>query len=350
MSKNRKLKKKMKNMAATVGTLLLIVGVSIGITLALLSAKTNKKENTFSGSKGVQGSTYEEKWDDSSPTSPEPGATPSGDYYGINESNPYTPGMIINKNPKVANLSTDQNVWVMMRVEYTIEGKNDTDTASKMRPVTYSEFAKLARVYTGESKDVSTGSLTSTVSGVDAVEGINSNWVIYTTNSTKDTVTTENVLKTSSSDTDTTKNIDNAFLNYYSTTTGKGEEHIYYYYYYKTQLKPSDTAKTDDADKYPSTTALFDTVHINTQAADYDNIFFTKESGDPTYSFASGSTTYYTYSSLPNFSINVESAIIAADTLKDPTDLSTAATTDKTDPATILKNLKDVFDAYDSKN
>ena len=331
-------------MVATVATLVLIVGVSVGITLALLSAKTNKKENTFTGSKGVQGSTYETSWDDSTPEDPTPDDKPDDPYYGINESDPYTPGMVINKNPQVANLSVDEEVWVMMRVEYTINGKEDAaDDATKI-PVTYSEFSKLARISVGDAKNPETGEY---INGSTGTESVSDNWQLYTVGAISDNAKEKELWTSGTEPSPNEKDLTDAFDNYYKVTTGvKEDNHIYYYYYYKLPLDK----KTDDA--IASTATLFDTVHINSQTADYDNIFLSAADDDEQkYAITNifDSKTYYTYSNLPEFSINVESAIIARDTLKDPSQLG-ASESGKTPDTTILASLKSVFDAYDAKN
>lgn len=343
MSKNKKFKKKIRSLLTTVGTLLLIIGVSVGVTLALLSAKTDKKENTFSGSKGVQGSTYENKWDNSSETSPSPQPMDADKpYYGSKEANPYTPGMIINKDPKVANLSKDQKIWVMMRVEYNILSKTSaTDTGTKI-PVKYSEFAKLARISTGDGKDLESGTHTGAKN-----EKVNGKWHLYKNGGTSDTDTKQKKLKTTASETDSDVDIDASLLTYYIPTEGSGaNKHIYYYYYYELPL--DKVGGTEVSPVYCSTDSLFDTVHINTQTADYDNIYLQKEALDgKQYSFKSpiSGDTYFTYAGLPDFSITVESAIIATDpntTLTTLTDGSKQGEIDQ-----ILTDLKSVFDAYD---
>lgn len=358
MSKNRRLKKKMKNMMATVATLVLIVGVSVGITLALMATKTNEKKNTFTGSKGIEGGTYEEFWDGS--TADDPEATPKvgqSNHYGYNDAQKYTPGQVINKNPKVSNLSEDEDVWVMMRVEYTITGKKTADGTDTKIPVTYAEFSKLARISSGDKVDTDTGLQEN--SG-NAKEAIGAKWELYYVSGDSDLIdesaAQEKVLWTNSTKPNPDeKDFDENLQYCYKVNDENGKSgHIYYYYYYKEKLSKINSSTIT------STTSLFDTIHINTQATDYNNIFLTPAAGGTgtgetaeergyqinTECYTAYPDTYYTYSSLPSFDINIESAIVAYDSVNDPDTLGDDA--DSTKKKTVLANLKSVFDAYDS--
>lgn len=107
-------------MTATV----LVLTVGMMGTMAYLSTVTNPKQNTFTGSKGIELTLKEPNWNPQDPATPKPG---DGQYDAEN----YTPGKVIAKDPTLQNTTKatgDSNAqeWVAMAVTYQI---NDTDVS-----------------------------------------------------------------------------------------------------------------------------------------------------------------------------------------------------------------------------
>lgn len=113
--RNQKLKRKLASMTAVV----LVLAVGVWGTMAYLSTLSNKKENTFTGSKGIELKLTEPYWDETPGT--EIGLTEKGETAAKS----YTPGTKIGKNPILTNNSNDADSpeWVALAVSYTIGDK-----------------------------------------------------------------------------------------------------------------------------------------------------------------------------------------------------------------------------------
>lgn len=113
--KKRKLKKKLASMTAIV----LVLAVGVWGTMAYLSTLSNKKENTFTGSKGIALKLTEPYWDET------PGTDEDLTELGKDAASSYTPGTKIGKNPILTNSSNDADSpeWVALAVSYTIGDK-----------------------------------------------------------------------------------------------------------------------------------------------------------------------------------------------------------------------------------
>lgn len=99
----------------------LVAGISVGATLAYLTAKTNDKDNKFKASGGIKGEVLEPTWDVSKATN-------------------FAPGDEIPKDPKIDNDTSDANVWVGAKIEFFLDvgnGDEEVDYA------TFSKFATL---------------------------------------------------------------------------------------------------------------------------------------------------------------------------------------------------------------
>lgn len=276
MSRSRRLKKKMKNIFTSVLTLLLIIGVSVGVTMALLWGKSNAKTNTFTGSKGVNVILSEENWDGSTADSDGKPVGKNGTTINENEltsdkldsdkgyvmATNYTPKMEIPKNPIMTNKSEKEKVWVMLRIQYLINTKPDGTTDTKI-PVLEKEFQKLAK-----TQDNSTNV-------------INPKWAAISGNPAEGSIDTDG----------------------------------YYYYYYLDKLDKSDGTEV-------ATEPLFEKILINETIgwAEIDEVkrYQVTPANTTTYS-----ETYYTYAILPEFQIKIEGAAISVEE-NDPEDLNTA--------------------------
>lgn len=134
--------KKFKNFAVSFITLIIVVALSIGITLAILSTTSNDKSNVFTGAGGIKLTAEEPAWDGA--TTPDPavsGATapPNGKTLAQN----YYPGLEIPKDPALQNTSTDINAvdeYAAMRLDYQVKYLNKWYSISK------AEFDNIAAV------------------------------------------------------------------------------------------------------------------------------------------------------------------------------------------------------------
>lgn len=119
--------KNKKKLITTIASLALVGAISIGATLAYLSAQTDVMTNTFTApgeGKGLSIQLREPAWDgyefgeymagDKNPD----GQTAKNDDpdLGINEAKNFAPGSTAEKNPQVKNTST-QDVWVALTID-----------------------------------------------------------------------------------------------------------------------------------------------------------------------------------------------------------------------------------------
>lgn len=124
--RNQKLKKKLASMTAIV----LVLAVGVWGTMAYLSTLSNKKENTFTGSKGISLNLTETYWDGTNgewKTATDLDGSTNLDLKDKGETvaGNYTPGSVIGKNPVLTNNSNnmDSPEWVALAVSYTIGDK-----------------------------------------------------------------------------------------------------------------------------------------------------------------------------------------------------------------------------------
>lgn len=185
-------------MTATV----LVLTVGMMGTMAYLSTVSNKKQNTFTGSKGISLELTETYWDNELPDSDSDGTKDDLDGDGMPDTvkgseaaNGYTPGTKIFKNPVLKNTTTESNAgteWVAIAVSYQIKNvkvKNDDDTvADKTLPIPYEQMCSFI-----DSIDFST---TAADSGywipVYMSTKIETNKGVIDTSSINDTVSDEN--------------------------------------------------------------------------------------------------------------------------------------------------------------
>lgn len=281
MSRNRKFKKKLKNMLVTVSTLLLIMGVSVGVTLALLWGKSNIKTNTFTGSKGVSVVLSEEGWDGSTVSTKGAPAAVLDPSKGVKMAENYTPKMSIPKDPIITNESEKEEVWVMMRVKYLISAKTTEAGDATKLAVLATEFNKLATTY------------------YDASNAINPNWIPMAGN----------------------------------PTIAAADADGYYYYYYKTKLNKKGGSPV-------ATEELFTQVKINPTIGWLETDETRRYQITPIDSNMTGP--YYTFAILPEFDIQIEGAAISVEE-NDPANLDTAADGSGRTKNDIITALKGVF-------
>lgn len=132
---------KKSRLGAIITSITIIAVLTIGITLALLSATTDTKVNAFSSNKNIDIALREEAWDGYNFEDANPGnGTEAKEGFendmtlGVNQAKNYMPGQTIPKNPQVKNTKEDNGVdaYVAIKVQYL-----DGETA-----VGYDEFAK----------------------------------------------------------------------------------------------------------------------------------------------------------------------------------------------------------------
>lgn len=122
----------------------LVAGVSVAITLALLSTNSNKKENTFVGDPGLALNLYETTWDGSTATDPTNDDSGTNSDRGKKKAENYSASDSIPKDPKLYNASVNKVEWVSARVRYYIKNASDTYVL-----VPYSQIKKFATIKTG---------------------------------------------------------------------------------------------------------------------------------------------------------------------------------------------------------
>lgn len=123
---------KKSRLGAIITSIAIIAVLTIGITLALLSATTDTKVNAFSSNKNIDIALREEAWDGYSFEDANPGngttAKDENDMtLGVNQAKNYMPGQEIPKNPTVKNTgdpTNGVNAYVAIKVQYL-----DGDTA-----------------------------------------------------------------------------------------------------------------------------------------------------------------------------------------------------------------------------
>lgn len=131
---------KKSRLGAIITSIAIITVLTIGITLALLSATTDTKVNAFSSNKNIDIALREDKWDgyNFEDANPGDGTTAKNENdmtLGVNQAKNYMPGQTIPKNPQVKNTGDTKNgvdAYVAIKVQYL-----DGETA-----VDYDEFAK----------------------------------------------------------------------------------------------------------------------------------------------------------------------------------------------------------------
>lgn len=130
-------KNKIKMLIATVA----VVTVSIVGTLAFLTSQTEELNNTFTPTPNISVEIDEPNWDEDE----------NGDgHYGEEDAKNYTANQVIEKDPFLTNTSTantHNDEYVSLELAYILE-----DINGEKHEVTYSEFTKVAKVY---SKDAS---------------------------------------------------------------------------------------------------------------------------------------------------------------------------------------------------
>lgn len=116
---------KKSRLGAIITSIAIIAVLTIGITLALLSATTGTKVNAFSSNKNIDIALREEAWDGYSFEDANPGngttAKDENDMtLGVNQAKNYMPGQTIPKNPQVKNTKEDNGVdaYVAIKVQY----------------------------------------------------------------------------------------------------------------------------------------------------------------------------------------------------------------------------------------
>ncbi|WP_270505781.1 hypothetical protein [Eubacterium limosum] len=116
---------KKSRLGAIITSIAIIAVLTIGITLALLSATTDTKVNAFSSNKNIDIALREKAWDGYSFEDANPGngttAKDENDMtLGVNQAKNYMPGQTIPKNPQVKNTKEDNGVdaYVAIKVQY----------------------------------------------------------------------------------------------------------------------------------------------------------------------------------------------------------------------------------------
>lgn len=116
---------KKSRLGAIITSIAIIAVLTIGITLALLSATTDTKVNAFSSNKDIDIALREEAWDgykfeDTNPGNGTTAKDPENMKLGVNQAKNYMPGQEIPKNPTVKNTGDENGVdaYVAIKVQY----------------------------------------------------------------------------------------------------------------------------------------------------------------------------------------------------------------------------------------
>lgn len=160
-----------KKKAIFILVIALVAVLSIGGTLAYLTATTNTKSNVFTSTTSITASLYETAWDGSTATSTSPASdVDTNEDYGVNIARTMTPGKVAPKDPKIANTNATggQGEYVAMRVKFLDANGNTMDQEAVNSLLTY------LAVYTGSTAPT-TGGIT-----------VDSNWVADSGNGSAD--------------------------------------------------------------------------------------------------------------------------------------------------------------------
>lgn len=153
--------KKLKNFGVSIIALIVVVALSIGITLAILSTTSNDKSNVFTGVGGIKLTATEPEWEST----------------GKDLAEKYYPGLEIPKDPILTNTSTDDNSvdeYAAMRLDYQVKHN------SKWYSISKTDFDKIAKVQYKSGADTYTDGFNTTDWEVaTASEGIESNTFFY---------------------------------------------------------------------------------------------------------------------------------------------------------------------------
>ena len=133
-------KKKILKVTSGVVALGLVSVITIGSTLAYISANTTDKTNVFTSSEKIDIEQAEPNW--------------SFETTGA----PFKPGDDIEKDPNVEIQSGSANCYVAMKLDYYVEDPNGTVTLTgstkKYRKITSTEFANIASLQFGGSDGI----------------------------------------------------------------------------------------------------------------------------------------------------------------------------------------------------
>lgn len=117
-----------KKMLITLCSVALVLAVTVGATLAYLSAQTDKKENVFTVGAGITGELKEPLWDGDNFTVSNNRVDISGvsdNQLGKNLAVSFVPGRVIPKDPAVENTSAI-DVCIAVTLDYSVSGNAAT--------------------------------------------------------------------------------------------------------------------------------------------------------------------------------------------------------------------------------
>jgi hypothetical protein len=117
----------------------LFLGISMiaGLTLSYLTTTSGTKTNTFTLGSNIAIKLAEPTWDNLNYDNEPAGVI---EPHGQDLAQNFIPGRVIPKNPSVKNASLLNNVWVAIKIDYTVGAKGDAI------PDTYAELSKFATI------------------------------------------------------------------------------------------------------------------------------------------------------------------------------------------------------------
>ena len=120
-----------KKKAIFILVIALVAVLSIGGTLAYLTATTNTKSNVFTSTNSITAVLFESTWDGGTAATPSPTVDSSNTTLGVNQAKTMTPGKTVPKNPVIQNTNATggESEYVAMRVTFYKKDSSGTRTA-----------------------------------------------------------------------------------------------------------------------------------------------------------------------------------------------------------------------------
>lgn len=271
-------------------SVVLVAVVAVLATLAYLGTNSNKEENTFLGSDGIQLEVNEDKWKNT--PAPTPGQTsgPSEEE----RAKDYTPGQTYNKDPKLINTSTNENYeeWVAIKVHFDIGFKNDAGNLTTGAAATAKGITSNWGTFSGIADIISDNTTFKADGTIDTGSGFN-------TGTTGDKWTLIATSSQSCLEADTTTGV----ISLKSYPTALSDTDDWAIFIYNSKLPSKDDSSTSDV-KENTTSNIFNQIKMKDQSEFEGKGWISNVAGVSTYN-------------LPSFNINILGAAIKVEDTND---------------------------------